>query len=234
MGSKQARKDRRLNRGRIPSHLLPQGYTSFWNDCISSGLRGGILIELALRGRIRLEPLSLRKKRLLERKVRLLQEPRQDLEVSPFHPGCGSRICSGRGPAELCLHPDPVFQVLLKSDAPTGDVLLDETLRHIKATESAETVQTWIELLTGRARWKFHCPSFLWVCPNIPQTPTKIQPESQVQCHPLHPELQDLVVRGPPKEGRAPKLAWTLKSLQNPSRWPGPGSFLEMGRAGKG
>ncbi|XP_054149478.1 Golgi phosphoprotein 3-like [Melozone crissalis] len=84
-----------------------EGYTSFWNDCISSGLRGGILIELALRGRIRLEPLALRKKRLLERKV------------------------------------------LLKSDAPTGDVLLDETLRHIKATETAETVQTWIELLTG-------------------------------------------------------------------------------------
>ncbi|KAJ7426491.1 Golgi phosphoprotein 3-like protein [Willisornis vidua] len=85
----------------------PQGYTSFWNDCISSGLRGGILIELFLRGRIRLEPLALRRKRLLERKV------------------------------------------LLKSDAPTGDVLLDETLRHIKATEPAETVQTWIELLTG-------------------------------------------------------------------------------------
>uniref|UniRef100_A0A8C6J3K6 Uncharacterized protein n=2 Tax=Melopsittacus undulatus TaxID=13146 RepID=A0A8C6J3K6_MELUD len=84
-----------------------EGYTSFWNDCISSGLRGGILIELAFRGRIRLEPLSMRKKRLLERKV------------------------------------------LLKSDAPTGDVLLDETLRHIKATEAAETVQTWIELLTG-------------------------------------------------------------------------------------
>ncbi|XP_053907068.1 Golgi phosphoprotein 3-like isoform X2 [Cuculus canorus] len=84
-----------------------EGYTSFWNDCISSGLRGGILIELALRGRIRLEPLSIRKKRLLERKV------------------------------------------VLTSDVPTGDVLLDETLRHIKATESSETVQTWIELLTG-------------------------------------------------------------------------------------
>ncbi|XP_030147426.3 Golgi phosphoprotein 3-like [Taeniopygia guttata] len=84
-----------------------EGYTSFWNDCISSGLRGGILIELALRGRIRLEPPALRRKRLLERKV------------------------------------------LLKSDAPTGDVLLDETLRHIKATEPAETVQSWIELLTG-------------------------------------------------------------------------------------
>ncbi|KAJ8383428.1 hypothetical protein AAFF_G00221280 [Aldrovandia affinis] len=33
-----------------------EGYTSFWNDCISSGLRGCILIELALRGRIHLEP----------------------------------------------------------------------------------------------------------------------------------------------------------------------------------
>ncbi|XP_077176285.1 Golgi phosphoprotein 3-like [Paroedura picta] len=84
-----------------------EGYTSFWNDCISSGLRGGILIELAMRGRIQLEPQTLRKKRLLDRKV------------------------------------------LLKSDTPTGDVLLDETLRHLKATEPAETVQTWIELLTG-------------------------------------------------------------------------------------
>lgn len=85
----------RLNGGRIPSHPLPQGYTSFWNDCISSGLRGGILIELALRGRIRLEPLSLRKKRLLERKVRVLREPRQGLGL------CWSGICSGRGLAEL-------------------------------------------------------------------------------------------------------------------------------------
>ncbi|XP_051631597.1 Golgi phosphoprotein 3-like [Manacus candei] len=84
-----------------------EGYTSFWNDCISSGLRAGILIELALRGRIRLEPLALRRKRLLDRKV------------------------------------------LLQSDTPTGDVLLDETLRHIKATESPETVPAWIELLTG-------------------------------------------------------------------------------------
>ncbi|XP_066891495.1 Golgi phosphoprotein 3-like isoform X2 [Kogia breviceps] len=40
-------------------------------------------------------------------------------------------------------------EVLLKSDSPTGDVLLDETLKHIKATEPTETVQTWIELLTG-------------------------------------------------------------------------------------
>lgn len=55
-------------------HPLSKGYTSFWNDCISSGLRGGILIELALRGRICLEPLSIRKKRLLERKVKVLQE----------------------------------------------------------------------------------------------------------------------------------------------------------------
>ncbi|KAL1243624.1 Golgi phosphoprotein [Trichinella spiralis] len=28
-----------------------EGYTSFWNDCLSPGLRGCILIELALRGR---------------------------------------------------------------------------------------------------------------------------------------------------------------------------------------
>ncbi|KAI1902311.1 hypothetical protein AGOR_G00043460 [Albula goreensis] len=84
-----------------------EGYTSFWNDCISSGLRGCILIELALRGRIQLEPPTMRKRRLLDRKV------------------------------------------LFKSMAPTGDVLLDEALKHIKATEPPETVQSWIELLTG-------------------------------------------------------------------------------------
>ncbi|KAL4629533.1 Golgi phosphoprotein 3-like [Arapaima gigas] len=84
-----------------------EGYTSFWNDCISSGLRGCILIELALRGRIQLEPASMRKKKLLDRKV------------------------------------------LFKSEAPTGDVLLDEALKHIKATEPPENVQSWIELLTG-------------------------------------------------------------------------------------
>lgn len=46
-----------------------EGYTSFWNDCISSGLRGCILIELALRGRIELEKSGMRKKKLLSRKV---------------------------------------------------------------------------------------------------------------------------------------------------------------------
>lgn len=56
--------------------LSPQGYTSFWNDCISPGLRGGILIELALRGRIQLEPLTARKKRLLDRKVMAAMGPK--------------------------------------------------------------------------------------------------------------------------------------------------------------
>lgn len=84
-----------------------EGYTSFWNDCISSGLRGCMLIELALRGRLQLENGGVRRKALLARKV----------------------IC--------------------KSDAPTGDVLLDEALKHIKETQPPETVQSWIELLSG-------------------------------------------------------------------------------------
>ncbi|XP_050399896.1 Golgi phosphoprotein 3 [Patella vulgata] len=84
-----------------------EGYTSFWNDCISSGLRGCILIELALRGRIELEKAGMRRRSLLNRKV----------------------IC--------------------KSDTPTGDVLLDEALRHIKETQPPETVQCWIEYLSG-------------------------------------------------------------------------------------
>lgn len=84
-----------------------EGYTSFWNDCISSGLRGCMLIELALRGRLQLENGGVRRKALLTRKV----------------------IC--------------------KSDAPTGDVLLDEALKHIKETQPPESVQSWIELLSG-------------------------------------------------------------------------------------
>ncbi|KAI4792053.1 hypothetical protein CesoFtcFv8_023851 [Champsocephalus esox] len=84
-----------------------EGYTSFWNDCISSGLRGCMLVELALRGRLTLEACGVRRRSLLSRKV----------------------IC--------------------KSDAPTGDVLLDEALKHIKDTQPPETVQSWIELLSG-------------------------------------------------------------------------------------
>lgn len=44
----------------------------------------------------------------------------------------------------------PLFaKVICKSDAPTGDVLLDEALKHIKETQPPETVQSWIELLSG-------------------------------------------------------------------------------------
>ncbi|XP_058720057.1 uncharacterized protein LOC131592510 isoform X2 [Poecile atricapillus] len=46
-----------------------EGYTSFWNDCISSGLRGCMLIELALRGRLQLEACGMRRKSLLTRKL---------------------------------------------------------------------------------------------------------------------------------------------------------------------
>ncbi|XP_026493792.1 Golgi phosphoprotein 3 homolog sauron [Vanessa tameamea] len=84
-----------------------EGYTSFWNDCISSGLRGCILIELGLRGRVELERAGMRRKGLLSRKV------------------------------------------IVKSDNPTGDVLLDEALKHMKDTDPPETVQSWIEYLSG-------------------------------------------------------------------------------------
>ncbi|XP_072779086.1 Golgi phosphoprotein 3 isoform X3 [Taeniopygia guttata] len=96
-----------------------EGYTSFWNDCISSGLRGCMLIELALRGRLQLEACGMRRKSLLTRKV----------------------IC--------------------KSDAPTGDVLLDEALKHIKETQPPETVQNWIELLSAAVHLllKIYSPS---------------------------------------------------------------------------
>lgn len=84
-----------------------EGYTSFWNDCLSSGLRGCILVELALRGRIILEKQAARRKTLLNRKV----------------------VC--------------------KNEAPTGDVLLDEALTHIRQCKVEEGVQSWIDLLSG-------------------------------------------------------------------------------------
>lgn len=87
-----------------------EGYTSFWNDCISSGLRGCILIELALRGRVELEKPGMRKKPLSQRRI------------------------------------------MLKNDTPTGDVLLDEALKHIKETEPAEPTEAWIEYLSGKCQ----------------------------------------------------------------------------------
>ncbi|GMR56100.1 hypothetical protein PMAYCL1PPCAC_26295 [Pristionchus mayeri] len=90
-----------------------EGYTSFWNDCISSGLRGCVLIELALRGRIVLESAGMRKKGLLTRKVEV------------------------------------------KSAEPTGDVILDEALKHIKETQPKETVTSWIEYLSGEVRYSW-------------------------------------------------------------------------------
>lgn len=84
-----------------------EGYTSFWNDCISSGLRGCILIELGLRGRVELEKVGMRRRSLLARKL------------------------------------------IVKSETPIGDVLLDEALKHLKETDPPETVQSWIEYLSG-------------------------------------------------------------------------------------
>lgn len=84
-----------------------QGYTSFWNDCISTGLRGCILVELSLRSRIELEKAGMRRRSLLNRKI------------------------------------------LVKNGQPTGDVLLDEALKHIKDTHPTETLQSWVDYLSG-------------------------------------------------------------------------------------
>ena len=40
-------------------------------------------------------------------------------------------------------------KILIKNSDPCGDVLLDEALKHIKETNVGETVQTWIEYLSG-------------------------------------------------------------------------------------
>lgn len=56
-----------------------QGYTSFWNDCISIGLRGCILAELVLRKRITLDKSDRRRTSLPLRKVQVINsEPTGD------------------------------------------------------------------------------------------------------------------------------------------------------------
>lgn len=40
-------------------------------------------------------------------------------------------------------------KLVMKCDTPIGDVLLDEALKHIKETDPPETVQSWIEYLSG-------------------------------------------------------------------------------------
>jgi golgi phosphoprotein 3 len=58
-----------------------EGYTSFWNDCISSGLRGCMLIELGLRRRVELEPTGQRKKPLGARKLLAVASARNTSDV---------------------------------------------------------------------------------------------------------------------------------------------------------
>lgn len=89
-----------------------EGYTSFWNDCISSGLRGCVLVELAIRNKIELEKAGARKKGLLNRKVFAKENPSGEVSA-------------------------------------TGDVILDEALKHIKDTKPPENVTSWIEYLSG-------------------------------------------------------------------------------------
>ncbi|KAI2807749.1 hypothetical protein RDWZM_005216 [Blomia tropicalis] len=84
-----------------------EGYTSFWNDCISTGLRGCILVELALRDKIELEKCIGRRRSLMLRKV------------------------------------------VIKNSELTGDALLDEALKHIRDTEAPETLQNWVDYLSG-------------------------------------------------------------------------------------
>ncbi|KAF2664790.1 vacuolar protein sorting-associated protein-like protein 74 [Microthyrium microscopicum] len=84
-----------------------QGYLSFWNDNISYALRGCIVMELAFRGRIRMQKVT------------------------------GQRLPPLR---------DRLIEVA--DDSMTGEVLLDETLKMMKASEKM-CVADWIDLLSG-------------------------------------------------------------------------------------
>ncbi|BFZ60765.1 Vacuolar protein sorting-associated protein 74 [Saitoella coloradoensis] len=84
-----------------------QGYLSFWNDNISYTLRGCILIELALRGRIAMQKDPNRKRYALA---------------------------------------DRLIEVV--DEKMTGEVLLDEALKMMKASEKM-SVGSWVDLMSG-------------------------------------------------------------------------------------
>ena len=49
----------------------------------------------------------------------------------------------------------------MKNDSPTGDVLLDEALKHVKETDPADTVQNWIEYLSGNFHIYCDCVKYI-------------------------------------------------------------------------
>lgn len=57
-------------------------------------------------------------------------------------------------------------KLLVKSDTPTGDVLLDEALKHMKETDPPETVQSWIEYLSGKSNLLLYGTSNMFLYKN--------------------------------------------------------------------
>lgn len=53
-------------------------------------------------------------------------------------------------------------KLLCKNPANTGDVLLDEALKHIKETSPPDNVQNWIELLSGKRSLMHNCHSVMY------------------------------------------------------------------------
>ena len=62
-------------------------------------------------------------------------------------------------------------KLLCKNPANTGDVLLDEALKHIKETNPPDNVQNWIELLSGKTVYN----NILYIGNHLPK---KILPEA--------------------------------------------------------
>lgn len=73
-----------------------EGYTSFWSDNISLGLRGCFLIELALRGRITLEPPSTRRLILNRNVIVIKNVPTGDMLLDE-----ALRTISSNSPADV-------------------------------------------------------------------------------------------------------------------------------------
>lgn len=125
--------------------LKDEGYTSFWNDSISYGLRGCILAELMLRGRVKCVKAKLP---LEEKKLEVVDTSKTGgryilcLCVYARAREVGGRTISA--PPHPLTRPPPALC--------SGDRILDEVLEVMATSASrAHSCGYWVDVLSGES-----------------------------------------------------------------------------------
>ena len=127
--------------------LKDEGYTSFWNDSISYGLRGCILAELMLRGRIKCvkAKLPLEEKKLEVVDTSKTGEIAQSVHVSAEGAAPGCRRRPTIRPPTHGTQPGPPPHC-------AGDRILDEVLEVMATSASrAHSCGYWVDVLSGES-----------------------------------------------------------------------------------